>query len=507
MQKVKRISLICFLIVSTIVVLELGSWITFRIIYPLPDPLPLGTVMSTYKEGILDLQWDRNLGWKLEPNYSVAYENSFDSLSGTEHLPGNEGYDYKIETNSYGYRGPKFPKNPEADTFRIICMGGSTTFGFPLGYKDSYPYSLENELRRTYPNKNIEVINAGVFGYTSTNVRYQLEGEILQYEPDLIIVDVGVNDSAREQPLTPRKWANHWMSSNIYMLRLFLKIVPPKNRAKQEWPMKVSRDQFSENLTRITEMAQDNGTDVILVNMNFRQWIYKDVRKEVAANYNIPLLEAHEEFMKAEWAMYDELTVNSPAEISETIKVPDTSENSDSLVPFLFRVTTPDNFEHNSDRYYLTYHAIADAVFEMWPQDGQWDQVKHPMYDDGTHGDSVENDGVWSVVASLPKNRLVKFFYLRGGGAGKWEVTDLGPHPAYQVYARWVYTSDKPLSSDAVRKRPEFYLLPIHKFGTHHFLSEAIHPNAAGNLLIAKELTRIIRPTPNLSRFLTNTDN
>ena len=58
--------------------------------------------------------------------------------------------------------------------FRIICLGGSSTWGYPL--KDTrsiYPAVLEQLLNNHSSGKEFEVINAGVGGYsTFQQIRY-----------------------------------------------------------------------------------------------------------------------------------------------------------------------------------------------------------------------------------------------------------------------------------------------------------------------------------------------
>ncbi len=53
-----------------------------------------------------------------------------------------------------------------AGTYRIFCLGGSTTVGFPYWYNGSFPSFLRDRLRRTFPERSIEIINLGM---TATN--------------------------------------------------------------------------------------------------------------------------------------------------------------------------------------------------------------------------------------------------------------------------------------------------------------------------------------------------
>ncbi len=82
------------------------------------------------------------------------------------------------------------PKVP--GSFRIVTYGGSTAAGFPrpeLGF----PKQLESALRRSSPEKPVEVVNLGYAGKSSVYVRKMVEraGEL---SPDLLIVLSGHNE-------------------------------------------------------------------------------------------------------------------------------------------------------------------------------------------------------------------------------------------------------------------------------------------------------------------------
>jgi len=86
-----------------------------------------------------------------------------------------------------------FPVRKPAGAFRVFCLGGSTTVGFPYGYAGSFPFLLRERLQRLFPGKTIEVINLGM---TATNsfTTLDLASELPAYEPDLIIVYDGHNE-------------------------------------------------------------------------------------------------------------------------------------------------------------------------------------------------------------------------------------------------------------------------------------------------------------------------
>ena len=77
--------------------------------------------------------------------------------------------DATIDVNSLGFRGEEFePKKPPG-VYRIFVLGGSTTFGYPESIpsnQETYPYKLQVDLREQLHDPKLEVVNAGVTGYT-----------------------------------------------------------------------------------------------------------------------------------------------------------------------------------------------------------------------------------------------------------------------------------------------------------------------------------------------------
>ncbi len=130
------------------------------------------TFPNTSRESILKQFYEPNPNQTIVDNpewlgYSATYTINSDSL--------NERYDYSFE------------KPP--DTFRILTIGDSHTFGAYVDTPKNYPEQLEDTLKgfdcKNY--KKFEVINLGEGGYNVDYVieRYNIRGS--KYNPDLII--------------------------------------------------------------------------------------------------------------------------------------------------------------------------------------------------------------------------------------------------------------------------------------------------------------------------------
>ncbi len=93
-----------------------------------------------------------------------------------------------------GFRGESFPGKKTENTFRIIAIGGSTTWGANDSYRNSWPFQLNLLLNENAPEKvKYEVINAGVSGYGSAQHYVRLKEELLNLHPDMVIIYSGWN--------------------------------------------------------------------------------------------------------------------------------------------------------------------------------------------------------------------------------------------------------------------------------------------------------------------------
>lgn len=106
--------------------------------------------------------------------------------------------------NSLGYNDPDEITLPKPDgVFRIVALGGSTTYGLLVETEQAYPAQLERILREEYGYENVEVINAGVIGYDSWNSVVNLAFRALELQPDMIIIYHATNDIQPREQLLP----------------------------------------------------------------------------------------------------------------------------------------------------------------------------------------------------------------------------------------------------------------------------------------------------------------
>lgn len=92
-----------------------------------------------------------------------------------------------------GLNPEKFLKAKTSKTFRIVCLGGSTTAGFPFDCQVPFPVQLRYLLTQAYPDYHFEVLNAGISAVNSFTV-LDLLPDILAASPDLILIYMGHNE-------------------------------------------------------------------------------------------------------------------------------------------------------------------------------------------------------------------------------------------------------------------------------------------------------------------------
>ena len=99
------------------------------------------------------------------------------------------------DVNSLGYRGPEIAVPKPDAVYRIVAIGGSTTYGLFLDlWQLAYPRQLQETLQRDYGYGAVEVINAGVPQYSTWESAVNMLLRIPDLEPDLIIIYHGIND-------------------------------------------------------------------------------------------------------------------------------------------------------------------------------------------------------------------------------------------------------------------------------------------------------------------------
>lgn len=178
--------------------------------------------------------------------------------------PGATMSDEDLRVNRDGLRGPELGEK-RADTLRLACLGDSTTFGFKVAEADSYPARLAQLLAEDY---RVEVLNAGVPGYSTLQGLRFLEREVLTLRPDVLVVGLGANDlleaakpDSRQRLYHPLTFAlrNWLLRRNLTrLLAGWFGDAPPENDGQTT---RVPELETTDNLRSIAAQAKAHGAE------------------------------------------------------------------------------------------------------------------------------------------------------------------------------------------------------------------------------------------------------
>lgn len=184
--------------------------------------------------------------------------------------------------NSHGFRGEQLALPKPEGTFRILCVGGSTTFGTGVRVdEDAYPARMQTILREKLPpDIDVEVGNFGVPGYTTADTLVNLALRLPEYDADLVIVYHAANDAlmAQTEGFQPdythavRVWSTQQISPvERFMVehsRLYAHLTNARERfAERNLRDLVFVEGFDERHVPSDKFMNREGVDVFLRNM------------------------------------------------------------------------------------------------------------------------------------------------------------------------------------------------------------------------------------------------
>jgi len=106
----------------------------------------------------------------------------------------------EVRINNLGFRGPDVLSEKAEGTFRIAVLGDSIAFGRTYEEAEIFPSLLEANLRHRFPQWGFEVVNAALSGRDTWEEAVVLEHRVLPLDPDLVILQICLNDHVRLEP-------------------------------------------------------------------------------------------------------------------------------------------------------------------------------------------------------------------------------------------------------------------------------------------------------------------
>jgi lysophospholipase L1-like esterase len=129
------------------------------------------------------------------PNNCRGFDPRFDSIliPNTSCRFKTQEWDVVYNINSEGVRRSGFEKIKLKGVKRIIVVGDSFVEGYGLSENEMFTKKLEDQLNSNSQEK-FEVIPAGVSGSSTVQERQSIINKWLDYNPDLIILEMNVTD-------------------------------------------------------------------------------------------------------------------------------------------------------------------------------------------------------------------------------------------------------------------------------------------------------------------------
>lgn len=131
-------------------------------------------------------EWDP-LRMKIEPYGELGYRQrpntAFEYVNGTV-----------AHANAMGFRGDTVTVPKPSGRLRVVLLGGSTTHGWGVADDETIDTYLRTVLQERFPNRAVDVVNLAFDAYDAYQVYERLVGDGIPLQPDVIIVNTGIND-------------------------------------------------------------------------------------------------------------------------------------------------------------------------------------------------------------------------------------------------------------------------------------------------------------------------
>jgi lysophospholipase L1-like esterase len=245
---------------------------------------PAGAPKPLYRE-------DRQRLWSLIPGAQIE---SFNLHYDPQH---GERQPIRISINADGYRGPAAsPRKPDG-VFRVLCLGDSNIFGYPLDDEHTLPNALARALGRELAPRQVEVINAGTPGYTVVQGRLWYQQQFADYDYDWMVLAY-LNNDAWPQPwpdselLARREALPAWLSDLGGSLRLVRWGQSWRDRidSTRELVPRVPLEDFIAGYQQLLQASREKGARALI--LDFRAYKpyepYSQALEQIAEEAGVP---------------------------------------------------------------------------------------------------------------------------------------------------------------------------------------------------------------------------
>ncbi len=201
-----------------------------------------------------------------------------------------------IDKHGFLSNGQTLKYEKSANEIRIAAIGGSTTANLNLMFDENWPGFLGALIQQKFPNKKVQVINAGAPGFDTAQSIVNLSLRVMPFKPDIVIIYHAYNDlkpinpalefrpdyshihntpfGYHEKPWLIIRWLNNSMfyvrtrnkyreyKKNIYLAESKLKVISGKDRFVNIPDF--AADTYAQHMNIMVATARSGGAKVVL---------------------------------------------------------------------------------------------------------------------------------------------------------------------------------------------------------------------------------------------------
>lgn len=210
----------------------------------------------------------------------------------SKYFPGQERIDvdrtgtpFAVAINRQGFRGKDYSLQKPPATLRVVALGASSTFGFGNREDETYPFALERLLNERLEDgpcgdyTSADVINLGIPHLDSRAIAELFAAEGHTYEPDVITLYSGYNDTrGLGQDAIPKLWSRYLLAVNFARVARQESATVSRSRLAAEEGERTRA--FVAGLNRILEIARRRDIAVLPMTQQVRALSAETLREQ-----------------------------------------------------------------------------------------------------------------------------------------------------------------------------------------------------------------------------------